>query len=209
MILQKAEMIVNDVLKELNKTDVTGYTFHSPATTDTTISNSGVTDDGTFFFNLYSSDLKFGGIDDEDHNDALMEENLIKAFSKIFKKLSKTVKLVSFQGQYKGYWDVYLESTDGPKKNVLNKRTKLRNEIEKYKSDLTLFNDKVRDRIVNQKSKKKTCPNCDSNINVKYFKSHKCPLCCTEMYTDTDKKRVSNLKERISNREAELKKLFL
>jgi len=205
MILQEVEMIVTDALRKLNQTEVDAYTFSYKATTHTIIRDSEVTDDGEFHFYLYTDELKFGGIDDEDHNDALMEKNLFEAFTKIFKKISKLK--VSFQGQYKGYWDIYLESSDPKSKSLFNKRKKLRDEITKYQNELNLFNDKVRDRIVNQKSKKKTCPNCDSNINVKYFKSHKCPLCGTEMYTDTDRKRVDNLKGRISKREAELNKL--
>jgi len=82
----------------------------------------------------------------------------------------------------------------------------LEEQLEKYLNEMITFNNNIKNRIINQKSKKKTCSNCDSNVSTSYFKSHKCPVCNNAMYTDTDKKRFNNLSLKIKNTKEKINK---
>lgn len=200
---------IERVLKELDKVKVDGYTFREPSTTRTTIRHIEETNDNSFCVELYTDELKFGGIDDNDDNDGIMESDLMDAISKIVKKSYKEITIDNTDGSCKGYWSITVSKTTTKKeKSNFSKKEKLKNELVKYRNELTEFQQGVKNRILNQKSKKKTCNHCGSNVNTQYFKSHKCPVCHTEMYTDTDKKRVNTLNERISTREKSYNKLI-
>ena len=52
---------------------------------------------------------------------------------------------------------------------------------------------------------KKHCPNCWSDINVKFFKTDKCPLCGYDLQSATVKKTLARYKERIEKAEEQYK----
>ena len=70
-------------------------------------------------------------------------------------------------------------------------------QIDKNNSELENFDKNIIERIKNQKSSLKTCPACNSKLNINYITSIKCPTCKSSSfgYTDTDLKKLTRLKE--------------
>jgi len=79
MTCSDMKYIIKKVLKDLNKVKVNGYTFYQAATTHTSIIDIQEVKENVFNIELYTDELKFGGIDDDDDNDALMEDELMEA----------------------------------------------------------------------------------------------------------------------------------
>jgi len=206
--VEEVKTIINQIIKQLNKIEMTGYYLNYACTVYTYLQDVSLTENGTYEINLITNDLKIGGPEDLDDNDSKLEENLRSNFIKLLKKHSKDLFIVDTAYSEKGHW-YYTVSFKSDKKinSIIKKINTLNSEISQYKEELISFNNKILQRILNQKSKKKTCPICDSNITVSYFKSHKCPVCNSPMYTSTDIKRVENLTKRIKDREAKVRSL--
>lgn len=51
----------------------------------------------------------------------------------------------------------------------------------------------------NRKAKYVSCPRCGSKLSTEHLGAHQtgCPLCCTSLLSETDRKRIAALKERI------------
>ena len=209
----EVKRIIRTVLSELETIELSGYSTNGSfkMKTDIRYINQG---DSVYCVGLNTYDLKIGGYDDEDSNDSLLEQNLRREFKRILKKVSKELKIVDEIYSEKGSWGFYVsfdfknkEQYVSTLKKQQEKISKKEKEVQKYQDELTAFNSNITQRIKNQKSKKKTCSNCGSSINVSYFTSHKCPVCNTEMYTATDLKRANNLKDKITKHKKELNNL--
>ena len=101
-------------------------------------------------------------------------------------------------------------------KKVLNKEEKLNSKaknandkVNKYQQELIDFNLKIQHKIQEQSSKLKTCSHCNSKVSIKYIKTHKCPVCSTPMYSNTDLKRFANLTTRIQTSKEDVKNINL
>lgn len=203
--IEKVKFIANEIINNLNKIKVSGDYLNGTWAVDTYLDNVMIDDDGNYEIALRTLDMKIGGPDDNDENDGRMEDELRDNFKKILKKSFPDLVIVGEMYGSKGSWYFRCEFKSEKSKN--KKKNTLQSELKKYREELIDFNNSIHLRIQNQKSKKKTCANCDSNVNVSFFKSHKCPVCNCDMYTETDKKRVNNLKDRIKTRETKLKNL--
>jgi len=92
------------------------------------------------------------------------------------------------------------------KEEKLNDKAKKANDkVKKYQQELIDFNIKIQNKIQEQSSKLKTCSHCDSKVNIKHIKTHKCPVCSAPMYSNTDLKRFNNLTIKINKSKEEVK----
>lgn len=199
------EEMANNVVNKLNKLKMDGDYLNFSCTVDTYVEFVEETNSG-YEISLMTYDLKIGGPDDNDENDSTLEYNLIKNFKSIANTLYPKATVSSDCSSEKGHW--YMSFAFKEEKVKRTKIQKLEEEKVKFTKELNEFNDKIYNRILNQKSNKKTCKNCDSSVTTSYFKSHKCPVCNAPSYTDTDKKRFDNLTDRINKRTSEIKKLI-
>jgi len=82
-------------------------------------------------------------------------------------------------------------------KNTDNKREtemlRLKAEVVKAQNNLDKMVDGVFNKIKNQKSLKKTCKNCESNISVSYLQNCNCPVCGIEMFSNTEQIKYHKL----------------
>lgn len=155
---------------------------------------------------LWTQELKRGGIDDSDENDALMFYNLSDALTSLLSS-SNLISVIDSDSNYKGYWYIRISVNSEIKNNRLSQQDKINKafeKVQKYKQELIDFNLKIANKIKNQSSKKKTCSHCNSNISVSFIKTHKCPVCSTPMYSNTELKRFNNILARIKKSEATL-----
>jgi len=90
---------------------------------------------------------------------------------------------------------------------IFNSKMKIKNNklISEYKEkiksleySLKKIDQNIYEQIKSHKSKTKTCKECNSSINVSFFKSHLCPVCGTQLYTNTDKERILKIQNKIS-----------
>jgi len=103
-----------------------------------------------------------------------------------------------------------------PIKSILTKEEKLNNKalvanekLVKYNKELTDFNLKVQNKIQEQSSKLKTCSHCDSKVNIKHIRTHKCPVCSEAMYSNTELKRFTNITSKIDKSKQDIKQCNL
>jgi predicted RNA-binding Zn-ribbon protein involved in translation (DUF1610 family) len=68
-----------------------------------------------------------------------------------------------------------------------------------------LFHRGIVERIRNQKSQFKGCTGCGSKISVKYIATTNCPLCGESFMTETDKKRLAQVKESVIKKKEAIK----
>ena len=90
----------------------------------------------------------------------------------------------------------YLKPT-GMDIKFLEKERQLKYEMEEYEKKHAIRN--------YSSTLKKHCPNCWSDINVKFFKTDNCPLCGYDLQSATVKKALARYKERIENAEEQYK----
>jgi len=132
-------------------------------------------------------------------NDMDSQIFLSETLEKIFLESYPNVLITQgFDGSEKGYWSgttIKLKDVkvDTKQINSLNKS------ISTNQIKLSALYVDIKDRILNQKSTYKGCPSCGSKVNKKFFKSHRCPVCCEEILTETDSKRINKLSTSIDN----------
>jgi len=65
--------------------------------------------------------------------------------------------------------------------------------IKKARTSLTSFSTTVFEKIKSQKSLKKTCKHCDSNVSVKFLRNATCPVCDHLMFSTTEQNKFNSL----------------
>jgi len=164
--------------------------------THTDLESVSVRSDGSCDVSLRSTDLCPEYWQSE--NDMDLQIQLSETLEKILSKISDKITITqSFNGSEKGHWGGYIKikdaKVDTKQINSLNKN------ITTNQMKLSTLYVEIKDRILNQKSTYKGCPTCGSKVNKKYFKSHRCPVCCEEILTDTDTKKINKFSSSIEN----------
>ena len=214
------ESVKNDIQSVLNRVNrielVHGgcncYHGDNKFKTNSTISSVEKDNHGGYYLNMYNDNLKIGGEDDDDENDSTLEDSLFSAIRKEVVSVNKDIEIIEIYGQEKGYFSIRLALKSEASKN---KSLKMINEkILKLELKLREFNKEVAIKISQQKSKKKTCTHCDSNVNIDFIKdsynarSHLCPVCHKPMYTDTELKKLKSITDKISELKSEIQKFI-
>lgn len=78
-------------------------------------------------------------------------------------------------------------------------------DLEAYRKEQNI-KQQIFDRVKSEKSKFKSCGQCESKINKTHLKHYDCPICGYEdfLQTDTDKKRIAAVHQRIKKLEGEV-----
>jgi predicted RNA-binding Zn-ribbon protein involved in translation (DUF1610 family) len=148
---------------------------------------------------LFNFSIKVEG----SNNDPDIETKIRTAIMDEVTRTNDDIIEIGFKWNSRGYFYIILQIKSEYKKK--QKIERLTNKVRSVEADIHAFNLQVFSKIKTQLSKKKTCFNCDSNITITTLKSHKCPCCDKEMYTDTERGRFEILQSKLNAAEKYLK----
>lgn len=155
--------------------------------------------------NFKTPDLKVGGEDDIDSNCSDKWYEISSKVEKHIKKNYKNIIIKDMTSEYKGSWNITLSDKTESKSD--KKIKTLEDKVSKFQKELSDFKVKIADKIKNQTSKLKTCTYCYSKVSVKFFKDHSCPVCNTELFSNTEQKRIDSINSKIQTVRKELSKI--
>lgn len=151
-----------------------------------------------YVIDMFNPRLKIGGYDDNDSNDSEYFDELVSMFKDNIK--DKELQYVDASSHEKGRFSIHVRLLS--EKDKYQKIESINNKLSILENKRDLFikstSDKMKDRI----SKKITCKNCDSSLNVNFllkkYTKNLCPVCMTVMYTDTEQKKLDSFDAKIA-----------
>lgn len=157
------------------------------------------------YIDLYTDNLRFDGEDDSDSNDEVLELNLQKHFLAALKNY-KDIEFVSFSISDNGHWPVVLKfKADKP---AYKKLKLLLEKVYNHQDKIRQFNIEFVKKLKDQTSKTKTCKNCKSSLTITSIRSHCCPVCNAPLYSETEKKKVQKIEDKISGFKVQISELL-
>lgn len=88
--------------------------------------------------------------------------------------------------------------------NIKKTKAMLKKEEQLEKINSELYEMRTKKHFENHKAEFITCKDCGSKINKKYIRTHTCPLCGSDLRSETDKNKEIRLKERKEKAQSDL-----
>lgn len=114
----------------------------------------------------------------------------------IFNSYNQAREFVEEESRKKSYLQIAVLFKDAKITKAMEKKKEQADNVFKEWEDL-----RKKDYFKDRKSKTVACSHCESRVNVKYVRFNKCPVCGTDL-------RSESVKERIENKRIKVNKLY-